>query len=177
MPQTPWPRSSGANGTNDCSWKKSASDAGTEEFAIEELLPEIEDIEALASRPRRLFQPLQIQSKKIRIQPILTPDNYAPEVLKLIQSAKSSLYMQTQYIHPSEKDGDQDFMGLIDAVKQKIADGLDVRLITSQFQAQGDWEAARYYEQIFVQDWTTLARQSLPTPVSAGRAASAGRQP
>ena len=209
------------------------SGVGAQGFAIEEVLPEIQDIEALAAKPRRLFKPLDIQNKKIRIQPILTPDNYATQVLKLIESAKSKFYMQTQYIHPSDKDGDQDFMALIEAVKQKIADGLDVRLITSQFQAQGGWleklqeagvdlsvvriqnrvhnkgivvdsgvvmlgshnwsadgtlrnrdaslivfdaEAASYYEQIFVQDWTTLAKQSLPTPVASSRAAKAGRQ-
>jgi phosphatidylserine/phosphatidylglycerophosphate/cardiolipin synthase-like enzyme len=64
----------------------------------------------------------------------LTPDNYQPNVLALIQSAQRTFYMQTQYIHPSGNANDEDHDTLIAAVKDLIDKGVDVRLITSQFQ-------------------------------------------
>lgn len=47
--------------------------------------------------------------------------------------------MQTQYIHPSDKAEDQRFVDLINAVAQLQHDGVDVRLILSQWQTQGGW--------------------------------------
>jgi len=151
----------------------------------------------------------------MKIQPILTPDNYVEHIMPLIMSAKRSFYMQTQYIHPSNKAGDEGLAGLIEAVAQKIQDGLDVRLIMSQYETmdklellQGanidlahvriqanvhnkgmivdsaivalgsqNWsadgvirnrdatliiyneEAAKYWEQIFLHDWTNMGIQ------------------
>jgi len=121
--------------------------------------------------------------------------------------------MQTQYIHPSDQPQDKDFTALIEAVREKHRNGVDVRLITSQYENTAQWmeklkeydldkvlriqdrvhnkgivvdskvvalgsqnwsgdgtlrnrdatliihnpDIAQYYEQIFVQDWTTLA--------------------
>jgi phosphatidylserine/phosphatidylglycerophosphate/cardiolipin synthase-like enzyme len=70
----------------------------------------------------------------MKIQPILTPDNYINSILPLINSATKSFYMQTQYIHPSDKQGDEGLAALIEAVAQKIKRGLDVRLIMSQYE-------------------------------------------
>jgi phosphatidylserine/phosphatidylglycerophosphate/cardiolipin synthase-like enzyme len=58
--------------------------------------------------------------------------------MPLIQSAQQKFYMQTQYIHPSGKTGDEDHDALIAAVKERIDAGVDVRLITSEYQT-ADW--------------------------------------
>lgn len=106
-------------------------------LSVQDILPSITEVEAAA--PRKFFAPLEIQNKKIRIQPVLTPDNYSIKILELIKSAKDRFYMQTQYIHPSDKPGDHDFQLLIEAVRDRIDAGCDVRLITSEFQLQSGW--------------------------------------
>jgi hypothetical protein len=82
--------------------------------------------------------------KTLRVQPLLTPDNYQGHVLALVQSAKKSFKMQTQYIHPSDKPGDEDHEALIQAVIDAIGRKVKVELITSEWQAkhqqgQTDW--------------------------------------
>ena len=47
--------------------------------------------------------------------------------------------MQTQYIHPSGNAGDQDFMLLVNALSAAKKSGLDVRVITSQFENTPQW--------------------------------------
>jgi hypothetical protein len=171
----------------------------------------VPELTIAARVPRQYFPPKTI-SADMKVQPLLTPDNYASFVLPLINSARRSFYMQTQYIHPSE---DPTLTALIEAIKRKIADGLDVRLIMSQYEKQ-DWlellqeagvdlaavriqanvhnkgivvdsalvvvssqnwsgagvttnrdaglilynqEAAQYWEEIFIHDWTNMAQQ------------------
>ena len=92
---------------------------------------------ATARMPRRLFEPTTIAGR-IRIQPLLTPDNYQPHVLALIGSARQKFYMQTQYIHPSGRPGDELHDGLIAAVSERVEAGVDVRLICSEFETP-DW--------------------------------------
>jgi len=91
------------------------------------------DALAAGRMPQQFFPPKTI-SGEIQIQPLLTPDNYQPNVLDLIKSAKRTFYMQTQYIHPSGNPRDKGHDDLIAAVKDLIDKGVDVRLITSQFQ-------------------------------------------
>jgi phosphatidylserine/phosphatidylglycerophosphate/cardiolipin synthase-like enzyme len=82
---------------------------------------------------------------KVTLQPLLTPDKgthtsmYVDKVLALIQSANKTIYMQTQYIHASDKAEDADFELLISALSNAFKKGLDVRLITSQFENTGQW--------------------------------------
>jgi hypothetical protein len=164
--------------------------------------------------PKQYFQPKTITAR-MKIQPVLTPDNYVDHVLALINSAEQSFHMQTQYIHPSDKPGDEGLAALIEAVAQKVKAGLDVRLILSQYETldklellqdagidlslvhiqanvhnkgmvvdskivalgSQNWsadgvirnrdatliiynqEAARYWEEIFVHDWTNMSSQ------------------
>ncbi|MGA2609195.1 MAG: phospholipase D-like domain-containing protein [Terriglobia bacterium] len=95
------------------------------------------------SAPAQYFQPLQITDGEVTVQPLLTPDtgagNYAANILKLIQSATSRLYIQTQYIHPPHAGTDAPFQALIDAVKEKMNKGLDARIILSEYEATGGW--------------------------------------
>jgi phosphatidylserine/phosphatidylglycerophosphate/cardiolipin synthase-like enzyme len=44
--------------------------------------------------------------------------------------------MQTQYIHPSDKEGDTKLAALIQAVVDLIEAGVDVRIINSQYENQ-----------------------------------------
>ncbi|MFI5161383.1 MAG: phospholipase D-like domain-containing protein [Sphingobacteriales bacterium] len=81
----------------------------------------------------------------VSIQPILTPDPgvhtsmYVDNTLALIESATQKVYMQTQYIHPSSAALDQDFMLLVNALVGAVKNGLDVRLITSEFENTPQW--------------------------------------
>jgi len=85
--------------------------------------------------------PLRIEGEQVTITPLLTPDPgvYQAAMLKLLQSARQKLYIQLQYIHPSDLPADAAFKALIDVVAAKIAAGVDVRIIVSQYQASNGW--------------------------------------
>lgn len=91
------------------------------------------------------YQAKTFTNVPVTIQPLLTPDPgqhttlYVDKVLALIQSARQRLYMQTQYVHPSDKPEDKDFMLLIDAFAAAYANGVDVRIITSQYENTPQW--------------------------------------
>ena len=87
------------------------------------------------------FAPLEIKDQQMTITPLLTPDPdvYHTAMLALLQSAQSKLYIQLQYIHPSDDAGDADFSALVKTVVDKIAAGVDVRIITSEFQSSNGW--------------------------------------
>ncbi len=66
----------------------------------------------------------------MKIQPLLTPDNYAKLITDLIASAKTKLYFQNQYIHiPARGTPNPAFQGLLNALRDKIDQKLDVRII------------------------------------------------
>jgi PLD-like domain len=84
----------------------------------------------------KLFKPLQL-NRKVSVQPLLTPDNYAENALKLIKSAKKSVWFQNQYINFRGTDDDfTEFKALIGALKDKIDAGLDVRIICRDMMKQ-----------------------------------------
>lgn len=164
--------------------------------------------------PSQYFAPKTITAD-MKFQPLLTPDNYGDFIIPLIKTAQRSFYMQTQYIHPSDRPDDTVLSALIEAVVQRINEGVDVRLILSQYETQ-DWlervqdagidlshvriqsgahnkgiivdskvvvvssqnwsgdgvarnrdagliiyneDAAKYWEKIFIHDWTKMAQQ------------------
>jgi hypothetical protein len=53
---------------------------------------------------------------------------------ELISGAQHSLFVQLQYIHPSNRDADAAFTALLDAVSERAGAGVDVRIILSQWQ-------------------------------------------
>ena len=57
-------------------------------------------------------------------------------MLALINAVQKSLYIQLQYIHPTNLPADVKFTDLIDAVAGKINAGKDVRIILSEFQLE-----------------------------------------
>jgi hypothetical protein len=99
--------------------------------------------------PFTLGRPRTFERAQVTIQPLLTPDRgrhttmYVDNVLALLQSAKRSIYVQMQYVYPSALPGDRDFMRLVDALADAVRRGLDVRLITSQYE-----NTPQYVEQL-----------------------------
>jgi hypothetical protein len=80
---------------------------------------------------RTFYAPFEIKAapgRKVKVQPLLTPDNYARLVLPAIQKAEKTLYLQNQYIKMTKANAPE-FAALVDAVNGKIAAGLDVRVI------------------------------------------------
>ncbi|MGE5147005.1 MAG: phospholipase D-like domain-containing protein, partial [Candidatus Eiseniibacteriota bacterium] len=186
--------------------------------------PALDDLAGLlAARPKTYFD-TKVITGEITVRPLLTPDvnGYRAPILELIKSAKHRFYMQTQYIHTIDDDKDSgapSHMDLIRAVADLIQDGVDVKLITSEYQdamwierlqdagvdavehlriqnrvhnkgivvdskvsviSSQNWssqgtgtnrdagliiyneEVSRYLEEIFLHDWTNLARARLP---------------
>lgn len=82
------------------------------------------------------FAKPQLINEAVTITPLLTPDPgvYQGAMVDLINSVTQSLYIQLQYIHPSSDPANARFTDLIDAVAAKINEGLDVRIILSEFQ-------------------------------------------
>lgn len=69
----------------------------------------------------------------VRVKPLLSPDNYADEILNLIQNTKKSLYLQFAYIRqPSINKFDQ----IISAIAAKMQAGLDVRVLVDHMYQQ-----------------------------------------
>jgi len=99
--------------------------------------------------PVKFFKPHSIKAK-MKIEPVLTPDNYAASIIPVIRSAKKTFWMQTQYINPPNTDaslntptGEADAVleALIAAIKELIDEGVDVKLIMSEFETQDKIEA------------------------------------
>lgn len=102
------------------------------EFWVPEAYFRATDDEAKAVTKYR--DPLTI-NRKVRVQPLLTPDNYAEHVLPLIQKATKSVYFQNQSLdaRASGENGDV-FEGLLKALLDKQKDpGIDVRIIFRRF--------------------------------------------
>lgn len=80
------------------------------------------------------FPPLKV-TRKVRVRPLLTPDNYQEHVLDLINSAERRLLFQNQSLNllGLDKNGqdknDDRFTALADAMLAKQRDGVDVRII------------------------------------------------
>jgi phosphatidylserine/phosphatidylglycerophosphate/cardiolipin synthase-like enzyme len=67
----------------------------------------------------------------VKVKPLMSPDNYAAEVLKLIETATRSLYLQFSYIRqPSTETFDK----IISAIARKMKENLDVRVLVSSNQ-------------------------------------------
>jgi len=118
-----------------------ATSAAGGERGLEAEVAEPEGLRSAAPSDFEFHAPLRIEDEVMTITPLLTPDPgvYQPAMLSLLQSAQTSLYIQLQYIHPSNKAEDADFNALIDAVVAKIQAGVDVRIILSQWQLSQGW--------------------------------------
>jgi hypothetical protein len=88
--------------------------------------PEEEAVAAPRFFPPKLFS--FGPERPLTIEPLLSPDNYASAVLSLVKSAKRKLYIQNQYIKIG-KTNPEEFEALIEAIRDKMSRGLDVRII------------------------------------------------
>ena len=102
------------------------------------------DVAPIAARTPKSFFPAHEMTGQFKVKPLLTPDDYRKPVLDLIKSAKRTFFMQTQYIHTidAKQDGPPPFggpkhMDLVTAVADLIRAGVDVRIITSEYQDHG----------------------------------------
>lgn len=92
--------------------------------------------EAAVEQPHP-FAPERFQG--VRVEPLMTPDNYTDAIVELIESAETSLYLQYSYIRvPKELDG---FRRIVDAVTERIESGVDVRIIVGRNQKPADTQA------------------------------------
>jgi len=92
-------------------------------------LPEAAEEPLMFAAPPQLFPPLRLE-RQAKVQPLLTPDNYAEKALALIRSAQTSVWFQNQYINFRNTGEDfPEFKKLVCALKEKIDAGLDVRII------------------------------------------------
>ncbi len=94
--------------------------------------------------PSTFFAPKSITAR-MKIQPVFTPDNYVASIMPLIRSAKKTFVMQTQYINPPKStpspstatgQSDEVLESLISAIAELIREGVDVKLILSEFESQ-----------------------------------------
>lgn len=99
-----------------------------------EVPPELLALEAARAKATETFFPPHKVSGLLRVRPLLTPFDYEGPILELINGAQARFWMQTQYIKFSGRPGDEDHDALIAAVAARAAAGVDVRLITSEFQ-------------------------------------------
>ncbi|MCK1700646.1 hypothetical protein IVA93_34010 [Bradyrhizobium sp. 155] len=115
----------------------SAAQAEAVSFTAPDLfVPEDEPAPVDFAKPTRLFKPLRL-NREVSVQPLLTPDNYAQQVLKLIKSAKKSVWFQNQYINfRGTEDDFKEFRQLVGALKDKIDKELDVRIICRDLMKQ-----------------------------------------
>jgi hypothetical protein len=109
-----------------------------ESFALPDLFVPEEEPEGPVefAAPPQLFPPLRLD-RRIKVQPLLTPDNYAENAMKLIRSAKKSVWFQNQYINFRGTNEDfNEFRLLVNALKEKIDAGLEVRIICRDMMKQ-----------------------------------------
>jgi phospholipase D-like protein len=100
-------------------------------------ISEQEGLTQIVAHTPKTFFPAHSITGTIKVKPLLTPDDYRKPILDLIKSAKQRFYMQTQYIHtvlPAQDKGNPTHMELVTALVDLINGGVDVRLITSEFQ-------------------------------------------
>jgi phosphatidylserine/phosphatidylglycerophosphate/cardiolipin synthase-like enzyme len=190
------------------------------------LIDDVVAAESFAAEPVRVHAPLTV-SRRVRVRPLLTPDNYLDGVLKLIGSARRTLFIQNQYFSiAGATQLPARFQALLDAVVERREAGVDVRMIlrdkdhpdpkkklrkmVEALQGEGfevgrhlklqhrchnkgivvdsaavalgshnwspdgtidnrdatliffDEEIARFYERVFLTDWSSLAKEVLP---------------
>ncbi len=68
--------------------------------------------------------------RRIKVQPLLTPDNYVGRVADWLASARRSIYLQFAYITYSDKPSDERFTQLLLSLAElSYKPGLDMRII------------------------------------------------
>lgn len=102
------------------------------EFWVPEAYFRATDEEAKVAAKYR--PPLTI-NRKVRVQPVLTPDNYADHIVPIIRGARKSIYFQNQSMDARQSGENGDiFEGLLQALLDKQKNpAVDVRIIFRRF--------------------------------------------
>jgi hypothetical protein len=107
----------------------------------------------------RYFTPARFSftsQKPLRVQPLLTPDNYADQILQLIETANEKLYFQNQSIAFAQNNYPK-FLALINGLRRKAEQGVDVRIIL-----RGDFQPRQMLEALkmkgFKESWIKFQR-------------------
>jgi len=102
------------------------------------VLPDLLIPEALLEREATVLQERPFVAKTfassgnpVRVKPLMSPDNYAAEILELVENAERSLYLQFSYIR---RPSGEKFNAIIDAIADKMNAGLDVRVLVGSNQ-------------------------------------------
>lgn len=114
-----------------------AAQGAEQPFAPADLfVSEAPEEEVAFAAPPRFFKPLRL-NRRVKVQPLLTPDNYAKFAADLIRSAKKSVWFQNQYINFRGTGEDfPAFAGLVTALKEQIDADRDVRIICRDMMKQ-----------------------------------------
>lgn len=104
--------------------KLEQSAAGDE--SIMEILPQAEFLtEAPSKRPSILFPSAEFNhSHSVKVQPVLSPDNYMDVIPALLKSAKRSIKIEQQYIRVGQKQIDKLIRAISDAKSKATAEFL-----------------------------------------------------
>jgi V8-like Glu-specific endopeptidase len=112
--------------------------AGAEEaLAAPDLLLPAEAVRvsraAEAEAEVRYFDPFD-EKRRFTVTPLLTPDNFHAEALRLVQGAEEQLLIQNQTFN-APRDGQDRLRELVEAVLERQRAGLDVRIVFRLFRA------------------------------------------
>ncbi|NUP07765.1 MAG: hypothetical protein HOW73_17090 [Polyangiaceae bacterium] len=101
----------------------------------------VDEQEPISFAPARYRAPLEL-TDRVKVRPLLTPDNFVGHVTELIAGAKESVYIENQYINliGDEAEGKlfdnfPEFLGLIATLRTKVDAGLDVRILLRNYMA------------------------------------------
>jgi S1-C subfamily serine protease len=109
------------------------------EFFVEPPL----ELERVPAGTPKYFPPLVVQ-RAVKVQPLLTPDNYQQHVLDLIESAENEILFQNQSFSILGASGnDARYAALFDALLAKQQAGVNVRIIV-----RGEFDAEKTVERL-----------------------------
>ena len=93
------------------------------------LIPVEREVVMERRREAKYFAPLVLENERIRIQPLLTPDNYIDFVPDLIRSATERIFIQNQSFNWKATDNEPQFEELLQAIVDQQNNGLEIKII------------------------------------------------
>ena len=105
--------------------------------------------------------------RTIKIQPVLTPDNYIGRLNELLDGAERSIYLQYAYITCSDKEGDEPFTEMLAKLAElSFKPAMDVKIIVGSSDAADKIRRlaeAGFNEKVFRTRATSTTRASSST--------------
>jgi len=91
------------------------------------------ELDGVTFAPTQRFAPLHLESERVRVTPVLTPDNYSTVVTAMLKSAKRSIDLQNQYINLNPSGNLPEFETLLEALLERATAGVRVRVLLRDF--------------------------------------------